>query len=74
MILQLNPPIPVFIVGKGKGYAQALIDNGPEHHLQWTVFMDETGECWTVENPQIRAQNNITLGRISHDKSSRTKR
>jgi hypothetical protein len=71
MILQLNPPIPVYIVGKGNGYAQVLVDNGPEYHLQWVVFMDETGECWTVENPQVRAQKNITMGRIPHDEHSR---
>ena len=65
MILQLNPPIPVYVVGKGKGLAHFVIDRGIEFHLEWVVFMDDSTECWTVQNPQIRAQFNITYGRIS---------
>jgi hypothetical protein len=60
-MLQLNPPIPVF-TPKGNGYAQALIDYGPEYNLMWVVFQDN-GECWTWQNSEIRAQKNITLGR-----------
>ena len=26
--------------------------------------MDDTGECWTLPNPRIRAQKNITYGRM----------
>jgi len=62
MMLQLNPVVPL-LTPKGKGNAHFLIDNGIELHLQWVVFIDETGECWTFENPDIRIQNNITLGR-----------
>ena len=62
MILQLNPPLPL-TTPAGEGYAHFLIDNGIESHIQWVVFMDDTGECWTFENPDIRMQSNITLGR-----------
>ena len=62
MILQLNPPIPVITL-KGKGWAHVLIDYGPESDLMWVVFQDLTGECWTWRNPDIRAQENITLNR-----------
>ena len=62
MILQLNPPLPVK-TPKGKGIAHFLIDYGPESHLLWTVFVTETGECWTFSNPEIRAESNPTLGR-----------
>lgn len=62
-ILQLNPPIPVFVVGKGTGQAHVLIDYSPEHHLYWIVFLDKDAECWTVCNTDIRAQFNHSLDR-----------
>jgi hypothetical protein len=62
MIIQLNPPIPIF-TPKGKGLAHALIDQGIEHELLWVCFQDLGGECWTWKNPEIRAQRNITAGR-----------
>jgi hypothetical protein len=61
-ILQLDPPIPV-ITPKGEGYAQLLIDYGPEYNLLWVCFLDDSGECWTYDNTQIRAQKNVTMGR-----------
>jgi hypothetical protein len=62
MILQLNPPLPV-ITPRGSGLAHLVIDYGPEAHLLWTVFLDDSAECWTFPNPQIRAAKNITMGR-----------
>jgi hypothetical protein len=61
-ILQLDPPIPV-ITPKGDGYAHLLIDYGPEYNLLWVCFLDDSGECWTYDNTQIRAQKNVTMGR-----------
>lgn len=61
MMLQLNPPIPVW-TPKGRALAQVLIDYGAEHHLLWVCFQDN-GECWTWENPQIRAETNLTFHR-----------
>jgi hypothetical protein len=61
-IIQLDPTIPL-VTPKGTGYAHFLIDFGQEHHLQWVVFIDDTGECWTFENPQVRIQKNFTMGR-----------
>lgn len=66
MILQLNPPIPVE-TPKGPGMAHLVIDYGIEHNLFWVVFIDATGECWTYTNPEIRAQKNVTLGRVYDD-------
>lgn len=63
MIVQLNPPIPVG-TPKGPGMAHLVIDYGVEHNLMWVVFIDATGECWTYPNMDIRAQKNITLGRV----------
>lgn len=62
MLLQLNPSIPV-TCPKGSGIAHFITDYGIEHDLLWTVFVDETGECWTYSNRDIRAQKNITAGR-----------
>ena len=62
MILQLDPPIPLE-TPIGKAYAHFLLDYSIEEHLMWVCFLDETGECWTFENPQIRIQNNPTIGR-----------
>jgi hypothetical protein len=62
MIIQLNPPIPVR-TPHGKGTAQMVIDYGVEHDLLWVVFQNDTGECWCWRNQDIRAQNNITIGR-----------
>lgn len=63
MILQLNPIIPVH-TPKGSGFAWFLIDYGPEHDLLYVVAIDSTGELWTYSNKEVRAQKNITLGRL----------
>jgi len=63
MLTQLNPPIPMTIEGKGKGYAIAVIDYGLEHHLMWVVALDEDGSIWTAANPSVRLQTNWTAGR-----------
>ena len=60
-MLQLNPPLPV-TTPKGAGLAHVLIDYGAEHDLVWVVFQD-TGECGSWRNQEIRAQANITMGR-----------
>lgn len=63
MILQLNPPIPLN-TPRGSALAHFLIDYSPEFNLYWVCFIDETGECWTYDNKDVRAQKNITLGRV----------
>lgn len=62
MIVQLNPPLPL-LTPKGSGLAHFLIDYGPEFDLHWTVFLDNSGECWTFGNRDVRATKNVTLGR-----------
>jgi hypothetical protein len=61
-LIQLNPPIPVS-TPKGSALAHLVIDYGIEHNLMWVCFQDDTGECWTWENRDIRAQKNLTIGR-----------
>lgn len=63
MILQLNPSIPLD-TPKGKGLAILVESLSEEHNLQWTVIIDATREIWTFQNPQVRAQKNITMGRL----------
>ena len=65
MVTQLNPPIPL-ITPKGKAWAYLVIDYSQEHDLCWVCFQDDTGECWTWSNKDIRIQPNVTLGR-THD-------
>ena len=70
MVTRIDPPIPI-LTPKGKALAHFLIDYGFEHDLYWVCFQDETGECWTWNNKDIRAQNNITAGRINIPKEIR---
>jgi hypothetical protein len=63
MLTQLDPPIPLHVLGKGDGYALAVIDYGQEHDLIWVTAIDATGEIWCVANPKVRMQKNWTMGR-----------
>jgi hypothetical protein len=63
MITRIEPPIPL-MTPKGKGMAHFIIDYGMENDLMWIVFQDDTAECWTWENAQIRARTNQTIGRM----------
>ena len=60
---QLNPPIPVSIIGKGDGFAIAVIDYGQEHNLIWVTAINDTAEVWCAPNPLVRMQGNWTMGR-----------
>jgi hypothetical protein len=62
MITRIEPSIPV-TTPKGKAMAIAWLDYGMEHDLMWVCFQDDTGECWTWENAEIRASVNVTIGR-----------
>lgn len=62
-ILQLNPMIPMHVIGKGDGHAIAMIDYSQEHPIYWVVAITSTGEIWTVDNTEVRMQKNITIGR-----------
>lgn len=62
VMLQLNPPLPLK-TSKGDGLAYLVIDYGPEHHLLWVVFMNQGGQCWTFQNPEVSMPANFTMGR-----------
>lgn len=63
MMLQLNPSIPVEVIGKGTGECVGWIDYSKEDDLMWIVALDSDGKVWTVKNSQIRFIKNISLGR-----------
>ena len=69
MITQLNPPLPL-TTPKGKAWAHFVIDPGIESDLLWVCFQDETGECWTWGNRDIRIQTNATLGRYVKERKN----
>ena len=60
---QLDPPLPLTVIGKGDGYAFAVIDYGQEHNLIWVTGITATGEIWCAPNPTVRLQPNWTMGR-----------
>lgn len=63
MLTQLDPPIPLHVLGRGDGYALAVIDYGPEHNLLWVTAIGQTGEIWCAPNTEVRMQSNWSLGR-----------
>jgi hypothetical protein len=63
---QLNPPIPLHVIGKGAGYAIAVIDYGQEHNLIWVTAINDTGEIWCAPNPKVRMGANWTMGRAKY--------
>jgi hypothetical protein len=64
MILQLDPYIPVWIEGRGTGYAIGWKDYSQEHNMLWIVAFDDTGEVWEIPNPKVRLQKNYSMGRM----------
>lgn len=73
MFTQLNPPMPLHVLGKGDGLAVGMIDYGPEHSLIWVTAIDGTGEMWCAPNAQVRMQKNWTLGRPENPAVTRSK-
>lgn len=62
---QLDPPLPIYVVDRGKGLAHGVIDYGPEHNLIWVTALDDSHEIWCAPNPMVRMQNNWTMGRTA---------
>ena len=70
---QLNPAIPLHVLGKGDGYAIGLIDYGQEHNLIWVTAIDDTGEIWCAPNHTVRLSKNWTMGRAESSAITRDK-
>ncbi len=70
MILQLNPPLPLFsIPHQEEGYAYFVIEYTQENYLYFVVALDSTGEIWTLDNTQVRFCKNYTLQRDQINKN-----
>jgi hypothetical protein len=65
-MIRIDPPLPLD-TPKGKAMAHFLIDYGVEHHLCWVCFQNETGECWTWSNKDVRLEANPTMGRLKNN-------
>jgi hypothetical protein len=61
VILQLDPPL-YLETPRGDALAYFLIDEGRDHDICWVCFIEQTRECWTFRNPEIRRDRNWTLG------------
>lgn len=61
MLTQLPTPIPL-TTPKGKAWAVAIIDYGPQWDLLWVTFVHDSAECWTFHNRDIRQERNDTFG------------
>lgn len=68
MILQLNPAIPLRHPEKGNFLAHFIHDSGIENQILFTGFLENNGEIWTFNNTVLRAQKNITIGRVYENK------
>jgi hypothetical protein len=73
MFTQLDPTLPLHVLGKGDGYALAVIDYGQEHNLIWVTALDCSGEIWCAPNHTVRLGANWTMGRQENPVISRHK-
>ncbi len=64
-MLQLNPPIPVYVIDQGAGFAYGWFDISQDHDTLWLVCFNKTGEWWQVPQSKIRGVENRSLGRGS---------
>jgi hypothetical protein len=64
-MLQLNPAVPVWVPSRSQsGYAVLVTDYSQEHDRIWTVILAD-GTFWDLRQSEIRAQENLTLGRAA---------
>ena len=63
MTIQVNPPIPVYIVDKEvEGWIHFFTDYGPESYIYFTILTD-SGEWWTLDNTKVRGCFNTSMNR-----------
>lgn len=56
-----DPPMPVD-TPRGPGRCYIWENPGLPEHLLWHCWIDATGEFWSFENRDVRAQKNVTHG------------
>lgn len=47
----------------GVALVKFVVDRGPDSDLEWVTILQETGECMTFDNSEVKASKNYTLGR-----------
>ena len=67
MFLELAKPWPVE-TSKGPGFVYVLLDYSQDHDTLFLTCINSTGEFWYFKQSEIRAQKNLSLGRVSPDK------
>jgi hypothetical protein len=70
---QLDPALPLHVLGKGDGFAIGMIDYGQEHNLIWVTALTANGEIWCAPNPTVRLGGNWTMGRAENPLIARDK-
>lgn len=65
-VIRIDPPLRL-ATPRGMSWAHFLVDYGLETDFLWVCFLDDTGECWSFPNPQVRAGWNYTAGRYPPD-------
>jgi len=64
-MLQLSPELPFWHEPSAQlCFAFLVIDYTPDHDLLWVCKMQNSGEIWCVANKELRAVENISLGRL----------
>lgn len=64
--VRLDPPIPLE-TKRGRAFAHFMYDPGDERDALWVCFMND-GQIWWVPNNEVRACENLSLGRIKPEK------
>lgn len=71
MILQLNPPLPLYsIPHQEECYAYLVLEYGVEDYTYFLIALEKTGEIWVLPNTQVRASKNFTAGRPTINKEA----
>lgn len=61
-IQQLNPPL-WFTTPEGPALCHFMIDYGIDCDIVWVCFQQDTGECWSWNNKDVRIAPNLTVNR-----------
>ncbi|MEO6093481.1 MAG: hypothetical protein ABIT04_01470 [Novosphingobium sp.] len=69
-LIQLTPPLPVEVTGKGNGLAFAVMENGPDQELVWVSAIDLTGEICHSTSAQVRMRLKEAAARGSASEDS----
>ena len=61
VIERLDPPL-YLETPKGDALAYFMVWMSHDHDILWVCFIEETRQCWTFRNPEVRLCWNYTMG------------